>query len=100
MGRCRRRMSWSLTSLSLARTRLEMVMRRSQKPPLLNRPGFDGGSVDWIAGAGRDRPGGVIVACGWSRVEEFVDGDGLVAAGAEAAEAEAAHEGSAVLAAL
>ena len=48
---------------------------------------------------------------GWSRwslcharrgslVEEFVDGDGLVAARAQTADSEAAHEGAAVVAAL
>ena len=52
------------------------------------------------AGGLAGRVGVLHGGVGWPRVAEFVDGDGFVAAGAEAAETEAVHEGAAVVAAL
>jgi hypothetical protein len=63
----------------------------------VNRPAFGGG---WVV-ASVARVGGVgdTVVAG-SGFEEFFDGDGLVAAGAEAAGAESAHEAAAFAALL
>ncbi|MDQ3542748.1 MAG: DEAD/DEAH box helicase family protein, partial [Actinomycetota bacterium] len=67
----------------------------------LNRPGFDGGSLGWFSESAccrlRTEYG---MAAVWSPVEEFVDRVRFVAAGAEAADADGAHEGAAVVAAL
>jgi hypothetical protein len=65
---------------------------RPEEP--LKRPGFDGGF-----GLVR-RLGLVDVGFIVSGLEELVDGDGFVAAGAESAGSEAAHEAGAVLASL